>query len=295
MYKKRLGFTLVELITVVIIIGILAAIAIPVFLNQRKAAWKASVISDVSNAQLVTETASTGTNGVIDGMTFKKGTHESPLEIVAAGKSYESTVSPGNTISEAIGKTANGAACYLITGKNENLDGYIYKQSSIVNASDCIVPDTTYTTETLSFKTYSTWNLTLGHWSILSSTNDGISVQDPVDGYAQKTYVGSGQSFSLKPGDSVSASVNSTFGSLWPSAKKGDEVALTIPVSAWINSDTGKDMDTRSYISSVSGITGGSWQMNCSHTDYIWFNGGTWDGGDVVLTFRNGSSLILKK
>jgi type IV pilus assembly protein PilA len=47
MQEKDKGFTLIELLVVIIIIGILSAIAIPVFLNQRKKAVDASIKSDL--------------------------------------------------------------------------------------------------------------------------------------------------------------------------------------------------------------------------------------------------------
>ena len=56
MKEKDQGFTLIELLVVIIIIGILAAIAIPVFLNQRKKGVDASLKSDLKNAATNIET-----------------------------------------------------------------------------------------------------------------------------------------------------------------------------------------------------------------------------------------------
>jgi type IV pilus assembly protein PilA len=60
--QEEEGFTLIELLVVIIIIGILAAIAIPVFLNQRKKGYDAQAKSDLRNLATQEETFLTDNN-----------------------------------------------------------------------------------------------------------------------------------------------------------------------------------------------------------------------------------------
>jgi type IV pilus assembly protein PilA len=61
--QSESGFTLVELLVVMLILGLLAAIAIPAFFNQRDKAHDADAKTSAQTAQTAIETYATDNDG----------------------------------------------------------------------------------------------------------------------------------------------------------------------------------------------------------------------------------------
>lgn len=91
--RDESGFTLVEILVSVLILGILMAIAVPMFINQRVQAEIASVKQDLAKASIRLEQNKSLNNGVY---------------VVGSGAPSGASLSP-NVVMQSSVRTVNGA------------------------------------------------------------------------------------------------------------------------------------------------------------------------------------------
>ncbi|MGB9376882.1 MAG: prepilin-type N-terminal cleavage/methylation domain-containing protein [Mycobacteriales bacterium] len=131
--EKDEGFTLIELLVVIIIIGILAAIAIPVFLNQRKKGWDAAAKSDLRNAATAQETWLTD-NGVYSSSMGVAGSPGTLLFSVGFKQSATTTsitvVSTRDTVGTVMVSPAQGSGSYCLKAVSKSGTSYWYDSAN---------------------------------------------------------------------------------------------------------------------------------------------------------------------
>ena len=126
--EKDECFTLIELLVVIIIIGILAAIAIPVFLNQRKKGWDSQAKSDARNLATLEETAFTDSNYYVVGGSATTTTVAGLSDYKPSGN-----VTGVQIWGYAVGTGTGGAAVYpglSAAGVTTAIDGFCVEVTS---------------------------------------------------------------------------------------------------------------------------------------------------------------------
>lgn len=118
------GFTLIELMVVVLIMGILAAIAIPTFLSTRKGAGDSAAESDVTNV-VTNELSYYSTNG-----SFMSSTDGSALDpnlpwITAAGAALPTAANQILVVTAATVPTAVAGWANVVTTGSTGLVMYV--------------------------------------------------------------------------------------------------------------------------------------------------------------------------
>ena len=139
MDENEQGFTLIELLVVMIIIGILAAIAIPVFLNQRKNAVDASYKSDLRTVANEMESYYTD-NESYPTATVANSAYGQPVMNIGGPSGVR--VSKNTKISVTY-NTATNAYCILasnVSGKGSHDWTYVSSQGGLQPAASTTCP-----------------------------------------------------------------------------------------------------------------------------------------------------------
>ena len=147
---RRHGSTLTELVVAVGIMMVLAAVSVPIFLNQRQQAWRMSVKNDVAAASVVANSfmrqGSTGTSGGVAGaayvtpaasaatcspsacaVTFDNANGDTPTGNLDA--QHMVTIAKGNSLKIEIADHK-----YTVTGTNGRISGWSYAFDSTTGA-----------------------------------------------------------------------------------------------------------------------------------------------------------------
>jgi type IV pilus assembly protein PilA len=139
--QSESGFTLVELLVVMLIIGLLAAIAIPAFFNQRNKANDSSAKEAVRTAQTAIETYSTDNGGgYANADVAKLQAIEATIPAAcgtATGTQCTSAITPNGTVGYTVSIRSKTGNIYSITRNGGTFSYPCSKPSSSADSGGC--------------------------------------------------------------------------------------------------------------------------------------------------------------
>ena len=145
MDEKDQGFTLIELLVVMIIIGILAAIAIPVFLSQRKKAEDSATKSDVSTVGKEVATYYVDNSGAPT-LSIQGTAPNQTYGLVPSGAAAGTTPTSLGKVSKNVGSltqnfTSATSWCIALTNTQGSTQTWKYSAAGGLQSGACVAAD----------------------------------------------------------------------------------------------------------------------------------------------------------
>lgn len=137
MSKKQMGFTLIEIVMVLVLLGILSAVAVPKYFDLRAQAEQKAAMAVVAEAQA--RINATFASELLDGKTCSDAVDTAKGAITSTG---DTSIAEGYTIKIVAATGSEGAPEYVAAHTEVTKGGNVFKSSDTGNTKiqELVIP-----------------------------------------------------------------------------------------------------------------------------------------------------------